>query len=301
MGKKPQIFTKKSVERDIIFRDNYPTKFPVETKKFLTKENIKQIRDRAKSTFCATRFIVTHPIKTIKFRRLAGSYASRRIRLIMAKSFLASILETENIKPLSMISRVKRAYSLYAKAERKNVPIENIVDEALGIRVIVKNTQECYDVLNALKKHFPNAKYKIKDYITKPRAGVYRGIHVITDALGQDIEIQIRSVRMIAETNMMDQLLGDYRKGNKEKRAKLAEMTKDLYTKFEKYPNQKVKYFIDWFISTGVSAEFATFAARIMREAGLLSKKEKETVTNAVKRIAKDLIQREENIKNKIT
>jgi GTP pyrophosphokinase len=100
------------------------------------------------------------------------------------------------LKDFSTSCRVKGMYSLYQKLIRKEWNIDSVYD-LLAIRVIVPDTEQCYQVLGTIHKIWRPLPSRIKDYISFPKPNGYRSIHTtVTTPNGNILEIQIRTKEM---------------------------------------------------------------------------------------------------------
>ena len=105
-------------------------------------------------------------------------------------------LGENNIRDFRISNRIKGIYSLYKKLLRKNWDIEKIYDIA-AMRIIVKNTADCYQVLGIIHQYFRPMPGRIKDYIAVQKPNGYQSIHTtIFTGDGGLVEIQIRTERM---------------------------------------------------------------------------------------------------------
>lgn len=92
--------------------------------------------------------------------------------------------------------RVKRAYSIWKKMQRRNVTFEQIND-IVAFRIIVKTVEQCYLSLGVIHTNFLIVPGRFKDYISIPKLNGYKSLH--TTVIGpskQKIEIQIRTEEM---------------------------------------------------------------------------------------------------------
>jgi len=94
-----------------------------------------------------------------------------------------------------VFGRVKHYYSIYMKMHRKGVSIEEVLD-LLAVRIIVKNTIECYKVLGLMHLHFTPLISRFKDYVAVPKENGYKTIHTTLFNDEGIIEAQIRSEEM---------------------------------------------------------------------------------------------------------
>ncbi|NQW10590.1 MAG: bifunctional (p)ppGpp synthetase/guanosine-3',5'-bis(diphosphate) 3'-pyrophosphohydrolase [Alphaproteobacteria bacterium] len=92
--------------------------------------------------------------------------------------------------------RMKTAYSVWQKMERKNVGIEQLSD-IMAFRLVVADVAACYNALGLLHARYPVVPGRFKDFLSTPKPNGYRSLH--TGVIGpyrQRIEIQIRTREM---------------------------------------------------------------------------------------------------------
>ncbi len=93
-------------------------------------------------------------------------------------------------------SRAKKPFSIWRKANEKNIPFSTIAD-AYGFRIITETEHQAYQALGAIHIKWSAIPGRLKDYISQPKVNGYRSIH--TTVLGpndQKIEVQIRTLEM---------------------------------------------------------------------------------------------------------
>jgi guanosine-3',5'-bis(diphosphate) 3'-pyrophosphohydrolase len=92
--------------------------------------------------------------------------------------------------------RLKRAYSVWKKMERKSVSFEQLSD-IFGFRIIVETIDDCYRVLGIVHRTWPSVPGRFKDYISTPKQNDYSSIHTTIVGPGrQRVELQIRTQQM---------------------------------------------------------------------------------------------------------
>ncbi|MGP1255590.1 MAG: RelA/SpoT family protein [Kiloniellales bacterium] len=93
--------------------------------------------------------------------------------------------------------RIKAAYSIWRKMQKRNVGFEHLAD-IMAFRVIVKDIPQCYQALGALHSRYPVMPGRIKDYISTPKPNGYRSLHtgLYFGPEQQRIEVQIRTSEM---------------------------------------------------------------------------------------------------------
>ncbi|MGN6684166.1 MAG: RelA/SpoT family protein [Devosia sp.] len=93
-------------------------------------------------------------------------------------------------------SRVKSAWSIATKIERKQIALEQLSD-MIGFRIIVPTVADCYRALGIVHTNWKVVPGRFKDYISVPKHNDYRSIHTTIVGLGrQRIELQIRTEEM---------------------------------------------------------------------------------------------------------
>jgi len=96
----------------------------------------------------------------------------------------------------TVVSRRKRAYSIWRKMERKSIGFEQLSD-IFGFRVVVASLSECYRALGVVHTTWPVVPGRFKDYVSTPKQNDYRSIHTTVIGPGkQRVELQIRTEEM---------------------------------------------------------------------------------------------------------
>ncbi len=97
----------------------------------------------------------------------------------------------------TVTGREKHLYSLYNKMLKKQLPFQRVFD-MLALRVVVKNAEDCYQVLGHVHQLYTPIFSRFKDYIAVPKQNGYQSLHTVlnhgTD--GTPIEVQIRTQQM---------------------------------------------------------------------------------------------------------
>ncbi|MBU1164944.1 RelA/SpoT family protein [Patescibacteria group bacterium] len=110
-------------------------------------------------------------------------------------------LERHSIKIDSIHGRQKRLYSLYQKLQRPQYEKDlSKIYDLVAVRIIAKDTDDCYKVLGVIHNQFKPMPGRIKDYIAQPKPNHYQSIH--TTVFGPDneiVEFQIRTSDMHEE------------------------------------------------------------------------------------------------------
>ena len=116
---------------------------------------------------------------------------------------LQDVVEQTGIE-CSVNGRLKTAYSIWRKMQRKKVTMDQLSD-IMAFRVLVPTTDDCYRALGSIHAHYPTVMGRFKDYISTPKRNGYQSLH--TGVIGPEnhkIEIQLRTPEMheIAENGV---------------------------------------------------------------------------------------------------
>ncbi|MDD3263780.1 MAG: RelA/SpoT family protein [Candidatus Nanoarchaeia archaeon] len=95
-----------------------------------------------------------------------------------------------------IFGRAKNLYSIYNKIKNYGKSLENIYD-LFGIRIMVDNIDECYEVTKIILSKWILKKGRYKDYIKDPKENGYKSIHLTLEPEEKKfIEVQIRTKQM---------------------------------------------------------------------------------------------------------
>ncbi len=93
-------------------------------------------------------------------------------------------------------ARVKSAWSIATKIERKSIALEQLSD-MIGFRIIVPTVEDCYRALGIVHTNWKVVPGRFKDYVSVPKHNDYRSIHTTIVGVGrQRAELQIRTEEM---------------------------------------------------------------------------------------------------------
>lgn len=108
---------------------------------------------------------------------------------------IEALLEKEHID-CRVKGRPKNFYSIHKKLSKKGISFDELYD-ALGVRIIVNEVQQCYQVLGVLHYNFKPVSGRFKDYIAMPKSNMYQSLHTtVLGPEGKPVEIQIRTQHM---------------------------------------------------------------------------------------------------------
>ncbi|MBI63647.1 MAG: (p)ppGpp synthetase [Chloroflexi bacterium] len=133
----------------------------------------------------------------------------REEREIATKRMISQIeerLSTENIS-VSVSGRPKHLFSVHNKLQRYKQLGRNFsdIEDLIAIRIVVKNTKDCYLVLGVIHELWRPVTGSFDDYISSPKDNLYQSLHtVVINDQGQKIEFQIRTdaMHLYAEDGM---------------------------------------------------------------------------------------------------
>ncbi|HEY59031.1 MAG TPA: bifunctional (p)ppGpp synthetase/guanosine-3',5'-bis(diphosphate) 3'-pyrophosphohydrolase [Anaerolineae bacterium] len=142
----------------------------------------------------AFRYVAPDIYKDIA-EKLEERRTEREQQLAEITARVRKLLESAGIEA-QVYGRPKHIYSIYRKMQRKGVPFKAIND-IRGIRVIVDEVGQCYQVLGIIHTHWRPIPGEFDDYIANPKENFYQSLHttVIYDD-GQPLEVQIRTHEM---------------------------------------------------------------------------------------------------------
>jgi len=122
-------------------------------------------------------------------------YGQSRDCMAEATDAVEERLKHEGVK-YEISGRVKSIGSLYRKMFHQNKAFGEIYD-FYAIRVLVNTEAECYAVLGYVHELFKSVPGRFKDYISTPKANMYRSLHTtVIGHSGVPFEVQIRTFEM---------------------------------------------------------------------------------------------------------
>ncbi len=141
-------------------------------------------------------FATLYPLRFQEVVQMVDQRRPEREQFIQqAKKELQAQLKQAHIKA-EIGGRVKHYYSIYSKMKDRGKQFDEIYD-LLAVRVIVASKEDCYTVMGIVHALWHPVPGRIKDYIAKPRFGIYQSLHTtVIGPQGKPLEIQIRTQDM---------------------------------------------------------------------------------------------------------
>lgn len=143
-----------------------------------------------------------HPEKYKEIMELVATSSEHRERMV--ERFIEPIrrkLDNAGFR-YEIKTRVKSAYSIYRKMERKHVSFHDIYD-IYAVRVIFENDDDeqenlrCWQIYTFFSEDHPLHPDRMRNWITTPKSNGYRALHLtVMGPEGRWIEVQIRSRKM---------------------------------------------------------------------------------------------------------
>lgn len=95
-----------------------------------------------------------------------------------------------------VVGRKKHVYGVYQKLPRYAKKGKGVWFDVLGLRVITDKTEQCYQVLDIVRRIGRADSDLFDDYIAKPKANGYRSLHTVIWLDSVPVEVQIRTGEM---------------------------------------------------------------------------------------------------------
>ena len=134
-------------------------------------------------------------------QKLHESEASRREFIDKFNAPIIAALNRDNFI-YEISGRVKSAYSIWSKMQRKQIPFEEIYD-LFAIRIVFKplpfpsEKTQCWQIYSTITDIYTPKPDRLRDWISMPKANGYEALH--STVMGPDgvwVEVQIRTQRM---------------------------------------------------------------------------------------------------------
>jgi len=144
-------------------------------------------------------FMYLHPEEYRKLKKeVERVVAARQDFIDEVIQILKEALTREGIKG-RVLGRRKHLYSIFRKLQRNNLSIDELylIYDIIGLRVIVKEVRECYEVLGLIHSLWRPIPGRFKDYISLPKPNMYQSLHTtVIGPGGRQMEVQIRTEEM---------------------------------------------------------------------------------------------------------
>lgn len=123
-----------------------------------------------------------------------------------------SLLEQSGLQG-EVSGRIKSAYSLHRKMQRKGVSASEI-DDRVGLRLLLPSVDDCYVALRAIHEAWQPVEGAFDDYIAEPKPSGYRSLHTAVHMPGAGVvELQVRTHAMHDEAENGDAAHWRYKLG----------------------------------------------------------------------------------------
>ncbi len=140
------------------------------------------------------RFLEPETYKAVA-RMLDEKRAERESFIDSALARLRAMVDDAGLRA-EISGRPKHIYSIWNKMRSKGLAFEQVYD-VRGLRVIVDEVAQCYQVLALVHSEWNPVESEYDDYIARPKPNGYQSLHtVVGDDAGRTLEVQIRTRRM---------------------------------------------------------------------------------------------------------
>jgi GTP pyrophosphokinase len=140
------------------------------------------------------RFLDPETYKSVA-RMLDERRVERESFIDAALSLLRHMVDDAGLRA-EISGRPKHIYSIWNKMRAKGLAFEEVYD-VRGLRVIVDEVAQCYQVLSMVHSAWTPVEREFDDYIARPKPNGYQSLHtVVRDDAGRTLEVQIRTRRM---------------------------------------------------------------------------------------------------------
>ncbi len=141
-------------------------------------------------------FKTLHPRKHLIIKKkISKQYGNQKKTINLIKTEIENRLKFEGISA-TIEGRQKQPSSVYNKMKFKSRKFSEVLDMH-AFRIVVENTNTCYQALGHIHSLYKPIPLKFKDYISAPKPNGYQSIHtVVLGPRKMFIEVQIRSQEM---------------------------------------------------------------------------------------------------------
>ena len=113
--------------------------------------------------------------------------------MIQLKDFVIQETEKLQIKPVFVSARLKMITTIIDKIKTGRHKKLSTMQDLGGVRIVFDNHKDLYTYYNEILKSKAFKILRTKDYIKEPKETGYRGIHIVYDIDGYNIELQLRT------------------------------------------------------------------------------------------------------------
>jgi len=194
-------------------------------------------------------FEILEPEKFFQIKTILESRKQEEeITLEIIKKSVINLLKINHIQKYEIQTRIKSIYSTYRKM-RKYKDEFNLKDR-IGLRILIQDIKDCYDVLGLLHSTHPYIQEEFHDYISNPKPNGYRSLQTTFKWDEMSVEIQIRTFDMHEFNEFGPASHIAYKMFGSEKPGKGMEWVKDLVAweknKEKDINNYKIKVLQDY-------------------------------------------------------
>lgn len=139
-------------------------------------------------------FASAYPAEYERTKEIIGLYLKENEKMAYELAGnIRKILLAESLKKFRIEIRIKNIYSAFLKLEKREWNVDSIYD-FIAIRIILKNTTDCYQALGAIHKRLSHMPGRIKDYFAFPKQNGYQSLHTtVFTGTGKNLELHIRT------------------------------------------------------------------------------------------------------------
>ncbi|HLD96360.1 MAG TPA: TGS domain-containing protein, partial [Patescibacteria group bacterium] len=138
-------------------------------------------------------FEILHPREFESIKSAVRSESEKMSRVVdLVSDKISTELHHQSI-PVEITSRTKHLFGVYRKMARyKSHPGGRLFD-VLGLRVVTDTVENCYRVLDIVRRLWKEVPELFDDYIANPKVNGYQSLHAVFEVNQHPVEIQIRT------------------------------------------------------------------------------------------------------------
>ena len=138
-------------------------------------------------------------LEPVQYKRIAGLLDEKRV---FRDQYIDAVIVDldEKLQKVGIAAelegRAKHICSIWRKMNRKGINFSEVYD-VRAIRVLVKNSDECYRALGVVHNLWRNIPNEFDDYVANPKENGYQSLHTaLIGPEGKVLEVQIRTEEM---------------------------------------------------------------------------------------------------------